>query len=83
MSLVYVSHEIINLITVMKNIESANNGYVFSSSLCPSYLRRTEQLVTRGFVVKGRLRNCSGVVEDVYFTKRSAVIYKHLLNWIE
>ena len=82
MSLMYASHEIVNLIAVLKNIESANNGYVFSSSLCPSYLRRTKQLVTRGCIVKGRLKNSFGVVEDAYFTKKSAGIYKHMLNWI-
>jgi hypothetical protein len=80
MSLLYASHEATNLVNVMKNIESANNGYVFASSLCPSYLRRTEQLVQRGCVVKGRLKNSFGVVEDVFFTKKSAEIYNHLLN---
>ena len=80
MSLLYASHEATNLIHVMRNIETANNGYVFASSLCPSYLRRTEQLVVRGCVVKGKLTNCVGVLEDVYFTKKSAEIYNHILN---
>lgn len=71
-----------NLVDVMKNVESANNGYVFASSLSPEYLRRTEQLVTRGTVVKGRLKNGFGVVEDVYMTQKSASIYNHLLNRI-
>ena len=72
----------ISLNDAMKNIESANNGYVFSSSLNPTYLRRTEQLMKRGVVIKGRLTNGSGVVEDSYFTPKSAAIYIHLLNRI-
>lgn len=80
MSLMYVSHEVTNLVNVMKNIENANNGYVFASNLCPSYLRRTEQLVSRGMLTKGRIVNAHGVLEDAFFTKKSAEIYLRILT---
>lgn len=80
MSLLYTSHEATNLVNVMRNVEISNNGYVFASNLCPSYLRRTEQLVSRGMLTKGRIINAHGVLEDAFFTKKSAEIFLRILT---
>jgi hypothetical protein len=62
----------VSLTEVLANIKNANNGYVFATSLSPEYLRRTEQLVKRGVVVKSSGYSAfSNTVETMFFTVES------------
>jgi hypothetical protein len=58
-----------------KELNLANNGYVFANFLDAELRRQMERLVTRGQAVAGRITNSNGILVKAYFTLKAAEIY--------
>ena len=70
-----IAPEIAPLADARAQIDLANNGYTFASSLPPAIRRAADILVSLGEIESANMTNCTGRPEKAYFTPLGASIY--------
>lgn len=67
--------EIASLAEARAQLDLANNGYTFASSLTPAMRGAADVLASLGEIEVGEIANCTGRPEKAYFTPLAASIY--------
>lgn len=71
-------NELKTLSDAHRELDLANNGYLFANYLDKELRRQMERLVKRGKAFAGRIPNSNGILLKAYFTPKAFKIYAPL-----